>query len=112
MKYSFEGIGGWSATFTTDNAQEGQTVKLSGNGAVSACNAGENFCGVAEAVRNGYCGVQMSGLACVKYSGTAPTPGEVKLAADGQGGVSTASSGNSYLVVAVDEAAETCVIKL
>lgn len=112
MKHSYEGIGAWSATFTTENAGEGQVVKLSGSGAVAACSAGDAFCGVAEAVRGAYCGVQMGGLARVGYTGTAPTVGLNKLTADGNGGVCTAAAGAEYLVVAVDEAAGSCVIKL
>ena len=112
MKLSDEGIGAWSATFTTEDAAEGQVVKLSGSGAVSKCADGDGFCGVAGAVRGTVCGVQLGGLAEVPYSGTAPQAGTAVLAADGQGGVRTAESGRSYLVAAVDEAAGTCVIKL
>lgn len=112
MKHSYEGIGAWSATFTTADAKEGQVVKLSGSGAVAACSAGDAFCGVAEAVRGIYCGVQMGGLARVGYTGTAPTVGLNKLTADGEGGVCTADGGKEYLVVAVNSADSTCTIKL
>lgn len=112
MKISYEKIGAWNVTFATENAVEGQVVKVSADHTVAACSNGDAFCGVADAVRNGICGVQMGGMAEVAYSGTEPTPGTVKLTADGKGGVCTGSSGQSYLVVSVDAAKKTCVIKL
>lgn len=112
MNHSFERIGAWSATFATETAAEGQVVKMSDSGKVAACSAGDLFCGVAEAVRGGYCGVQLGGIAQVSYSGTAPAVGEVSLKADGTGGVCTAEGGRSCLVVAVDKTALTCMIKL
>ena len=113
MKLSYEGIGAWSATFTTADAVEGQVVKMSASGAVAKCSGGDGFCGVAGAVRGTVCGVQLGGLVEVSYSGdTAPAVGMAVLIADGSGGVCTAESGQSYLVVSVDEAAGKCVIKL
>ena len=113
MKRSYEGIGAWSATFTTEDAVEGQVVKMSGSGAVAKCSAGDAFCGVAGAAPGAVCGVQLGGL--VEVSSTrpaAPAVGMAVLTADGSGGVCTAGSGQSYLVVSVDEAAGKCVIKL
>lgn len=112
MNHSFERIGAWSATFATETAVEGQVVKMSGNGEVAACAAGEDFCGVADPVRNGHCGVQLGGIAQVSYTGDAPAVGEVMLAADGKGGVCAAESGKTYLVVAVNAVEGTCMIKL
>ena len=113
MKLSYEGIGAWSATFTTADAVEGQVVKMSGSGAVAKCSAGDAFCGVAGAVRGAVCGVQLGGLVEVSYTGSAaPAVGMAVLTADGSGGVCTAGSGQSYLVVSVDEATGKCVIKL
>ncbi len=112
MKFSYEKIGAWSATFATETAVEGQVVKMSADHTVAACSDNDVFCGVADVVRNGICGVQMSGMAEVCYSGSAPAVGNATLAADGKGGVCTASSGQTYLVVSVDTAKKTCVIKL
>ena len=50
---SYMGIGQWAATFSGD-VPEGQVAKISGSGAVSACAAGEAFCGVViSAARDG-----------------------------------------------------------
>ena len=112
MNVSYEGIGAWSATFETAYAREGQVVKLSAPRTVSLCTAGDAFCGVAGPVRGGVCGVQLGGLAEVSYTGTAPGVGSIILTADGSGGVCTAESGTAYWVLAVDESAGRCVIKL
>ena len=45
MKVSYEGIGQWAATFACTEAVEGEMVKISGSGEVSACAAGDGFCG-------------------------------------------------------------------
>ena len=92
MKVSYEGIGAWSATLETADAREGQVVKLSAPRTVSPCAAG--------------------GLAEVSYTGTAPGVGNIGLTADGSGGVCAAESGAEYWVLAVDESAGRCVIKL
>lgn len=112
MKVSYEGIGAWSATFETADAREGQVVKLSAPRTVSPCAAGDAFCGVAGPVRGGVCGVQLGGLAEVSYTGTAPGVGNIGLTADGSGGVCAAESGAEYGVLAVDDSAGRCVIKL
>ena len=44
----YGGIGRWAATFACEGqVEEGQVVKLSGSGTVSACAAGEKFGGTA-----------------------------------------------------------------
>ena len=73
MKYSFNGIGAVTATFGTATGADlepGTPVKMSSGGTVAACSSGDDFIGAV--------------LAC---SGTAPTPGYVKLTADANGGV-------------------------
>ena len=56
--------------------------------------------------------MQLGGVATVKYSGGAPAAGWTKLAADANGGVKTSESGTAYLVLDVDEAAETVAFVL
>jgi hypothetical protein len=114
MSISFEGIGQWAATFGCDgDVTEGQVVKISGNGAVSACASGDAFCGVAVSVGRdgGACSVVLGGLVTVPYTGTAPGLGWVKLAADGNGGVS-AGQGRERLAVDVDTAGQTVTFAL
>lgn len=115
MRVSYEGIGQWAATFACGGVREGQVVKVSESGTVSACEAGDRFCGVVLAVsRDGEaCTVALGGMVTAGYSGgTAPTAGWVDLAADGSGGVTVAEGGRSYLAVDVDSAAGTVTFVL
>ena len=116
MSISYEGIGEWCATFVCGAVSEGDIVKVSANGTVGKCTAGDGFCGVVRAVAHDgkACTVQLGGLASVKYSGTAPAVGYAELMADGSGGVSKPgeNQSSSYLVLSVDSAADKAVIKL
>ena len=118
MSISYQGIGQWCATFACSSMTEGKVVKIgSANGAVAACSAGDNFCGVVTSVAHdgSACSVQLGGFANVSYSGTAPSLGFNALVANAAGGVAVAGenqTGHSYLVVAVDTTAKTVTIKL
>ena len=107
MMVSFEGIGQWSATFACTDVQEGQVVKISGNGEVGKCADGDAFCGVVNTVgRDGAaCGVVLGGMVTVPYTGSAPALGWSGLAADGSGGVKADGAAGKVLVAAVDESA-------
>ena len=75
----------------------------SANGAV--------FSGVIAGVRDELVTVQYRGFVTLPYTGTAPAVGYANLAANGSGGVKTASGGRSLLVVSVDPTAATvCVL--
>ena len=117
MSISYQGIGEWCATFDCDAVSEGEIVKVSANGTVAKCTAGNGFCGVVRAIAHDgkACTVQLGGLAEVKYSDTAPAVGYAELVADDAGGVSKPGdnqSGRAYLVLSVDSAAGKAVIKL
>lgn len=115
MSISYEGIGAWCATFAGAELSEGAVVKASANGTVSACTAGDKFCGVVAAASRDKeaCSVQLAGLVKVKYSGsTAPEVGYCTFAADGQGGVCVNASGRSHLVVEKNTAESTVTIML
>ena len=117
MSISYEGIGEWCATFVCGAVSEGDIVKVSANGTVGKCTAGDGFCGVVAAMgRDGKaCSVQLGGLVRVPYSGETAPAVFSELVADGSGGVSKAGenqSGSSYLVLSVDSAAGKAVIKL
>ena len=117
MSISYQGIGEWCATCGCGAVKEGEIVKVSANGTVAKCTAGDGFCGVVRAIAHDgeACTVQLGGLAEVKYSGTAPAVGYAELVADGTGGVSKPGdnqSGSAYLVLSVDSAAGKAVIKL
>ena len=117
MSISYQGIGEWCATFGCGAVSEGEIVKVSANGTVAKCTAGNGFCGVVRAIAHDgkACTVQLGGLAEVKYSGTAPAVGYAELVANGTGGVSKPGdnqSGSAYLVLSVDSAAGKAIIKL
>ena len=109
MKVSYEGIGQWAATFACGQVSEGEMVKVSASGEVSACSDGDSFCGQVLSVGRdgGACAVALGGMVTASYTGTAPALGWSDLQADGSGGVKTASGGRSYLVADVDESGKT-----
>ena len=88
MSISYEGIGEWCATFVCGAVSEGDIVKVSANGTVGKCTAGDGFCGVVRAVAH-------DGKACTGVSKSGEN-----------------QSGSSYLVLSVDSAADKAVIKL
>ncbi len=107
MKVSFEGIGESVVTFynsAVSAATAGVTVKMSGNGEVSACEDGNRFFGYALACDTDFAAVQTAGYIELGYTGTAPAVGFVKLAANGAGGVKADEAGEEFLVVDVDTA--------
>ena len=114
MNISYDGIGELAATFRCSGVTEGHAVKLSASETVAECSAGDAFCGVAVSVSKGgdACAVQLRGMVTIPYTGTAPAAGSGILAANGSGGVKTAASGGSYLIVAADTTAKTVTILL
>lgn len=75
MKLSYEGIGQWAATFACDDLAEGELVKVSANGTVAACAAGDDFCGMVLSVGRGgdACAVALGGMVTAGY--TVPAEG-------------------------------------
>jgi hypothetical protein len=114
MKLSYEGIGQWAASFSCNQVSEGELVKISGNGTVASCAAGDAFCGMVLALsHDDACSVALGGMMTAGYSGTTvPATGWTILVSDGNGGVKTADSGRSYLVVDVDTTAKTVTFAL
>ena len=110
MNVSFEEIGRMAVTFARSGCEAGQVCKVSADGTVAPCAAGEKFCGIVEGVRGDYAAVQVEGFAEVAVSGSIGL-GYVNLCADGSGGVKT-GTGREYLVVSLDEAAHTAIIML
>lgn len=111
MSVSFDGVGQVCATFLSNDVTEGHMVKLTGNGTVGPCGAGDPFCGVALCAKDDACTVQVCGFVTVGYSGSAPGTGWTALCADGDGGVKTGGD-RQVPVVSVDEAAQTVTILL
>lgn len=114
MELSFNGFGEDAATFAAQtDVTAGAPVKMTANGTVGACAAGDSFCGVALNTRGGYAAVQLCGYAVLPYDGTAPAVGWQTLSAAAGGKLQTAATGGrQMLVVDVDTAAKTCGIIL
>lgn len=109
MEIGLKGYGENAATFAAEEGvQPNMPVKMSANGTVGACKAGEVPCGLVLSVRGGYGAVQLAGYVTLPYSGTAPAVGYAKISADGTGGVKLDEAGRTVLVTDVDTAAKTC----
>lgn len=109
MSISFGGIGEMCVTFMADESVvKGCPVKITANDTVAVCADGDRMVGIAvEAADDGYATVQLFGYVTMGYTGTAPSVGYTHLAANGNGGVKSASSGGEYLVLDVDTSAKT-----
>ena len=102
-KISFEDIGAVVATCQVEEGVAGgQAVKLTGNGKVGPCAAGDTFCGMALAPRSSVAGVQFKGFMTLPCSGEL-TVGWATLAADGNGGIKQSADGVAAQVVCVNE---------
>ncbi len=117
MNIAFDGIQEAVVTFEAESTVEpNQVVKISGNGTVSACSAGDPFCGLALSLRDGAAAVQIGGFMTVTCASGCPALGPVTLVADGSGGVKTAgtsdTTGISAQVVSTDTTNLTAVIYL
>ena len=93
-----------------DSLKKGDLVKISANSTAAPCALGNIPCGICINTDGKYACVQLGGYAKVKYSGTAPALGNAVVAADGNGGVKTATTGMSVLVVSVNTADTTAEI--
>ena len=108
-KVSFEEMGAVTVSFLCEEGvSEGQVVKVSADGTVGPCTAGEDFCGVARSPRCGGAAVQVKGFVPVKTTGKLPL-GWCSLAADGTGGVKKAESGGVRALVVQAEAERAVV---
>ena len=110
MKISFDGIGVQTVTFkTASGVTAGIPVKISANGTVAACTAGDAFVGVAGSVEDdGFAAVTLRGFVKLPYTGdTAPSLGWCWLAGNGSGGVFADDDGMPYLVVHLDTTNKT-----
>ena len=90
--------------------KKGDFVKISANNTVAACASGNEPCGLCLGTDGYYACVQLEGYMKVKYTGTAPALGSAVITADGNGGIKTAASGKTVLVVSVDTATATAEI--
>lgn len=109
MNTSLNGFNSQIATFSSSTASKGAVVSISGNMEVSKSAANAVFCGVCVEKRGGFASVQLSGYCKLSYSGTAPSVGFATLAADGNGGVKTVTTGGRTLLVTDVDADSTTI---
>ncbi|HHV31045.1 hypothetical protein [Caproiciproducens sp. LBM24188] len=113
MELSYNGFGESTATFAvTDGVTAEMPVKMTANGTVGACAAGDKFCGVALNTRGGYAAVQLSGYVRLPYTGTAPAIGYGNFSAAGENAIQIDAAGRELLVLDVDETGKTCGVIL
>ena len=109
MTTNFNGFNEKVLTFECDTEiSAGAPVKITANGKVAACSAGDRFVGICVNTRGGYACVQVEGYVSSAYTGTAPTVNVTKLVSDGNGGVKAdATNGGEVVAVCVDTTAKT-----
>lgn len=113
MKVSFGGYGESIVTFeAAEGVKAGAPVKITANGTVGPCAAGDRFCGVAVSVRDGIAAVQLSGYVTLPYSDTGLAVGYQKALAGADGKIKADAAGGEILVTDIDTAAATCGIIL
>ncbi|MCD7723310.1 MAG: hypothetical protein LUH82_05110 [Clostridiales bacterium] len=101
MNISFNGFENSVATFIADGATKGYPVALSDSNTV--VDADSEFIGVCVNTSGQLAGVQLRGYVEISYSGEAPAPGYSYLAADSNGGVMAADTGDvKRLIIKVD----------
>ena len=104
MNVSFAGFGENIATFETAAAiPAGTPVKMSANGTVAACAAGDAFIGIAVSQRGDFVGVQLKGYRNAAVTGSVPV-GWAQLVAGGVKAAGEDAAGVSVLVVSAGTA--------
>lgn len=97
---------GYGENLLTFKAAEGIKcdfpAQVTENDTVGNAADGVAFCGVVKSARAGIATVLMNGYAVLPYTGDAPSLGYGILAADGNGGVKTATKGRSVTVITVN----------
>lgn len=111
MSVSVKGFNQNAVTLVAvEGLKAGDLVKISANHTAAACASGNIPVGVCLSNDGKYACVQLTGWANVKYSSTAPALGSAVIAADGAGGIKTATTGRNVTVIAVNTADTTAEI--
>ncbi|MDP4119462.1 MAG: hypothetical protein Q8876_00175 [Bacillota bacterium] len=103
MNISFLGYGERIVTFSADSSLTcaGVPVKVTDNGTVSPSGDGDDICGIAVSVSNGYASVQLGGYVSVPMSGTVNVGYQNLCAAAGGKVKADATKGRKLLVLDV-----------
>ena len=100
MNVNFNGYGENVLTFIADSSltEPGGFVKMTADGTVGKCSAGDIFCGVCVGLRGGYAAVQLNGY--VKMPASAKIePGYKKLGVNSDGKIAVNTPGRELLVL-------------
>lgn len=110
MKVNFNGFDEKVLTFKADNTltDSGQWVKITSNGCVGKADANSALVGNVVNIRNGYCGVMVSGTVTAKKSGTIAL-GYSHLVYTANG-ITQNSAGREHLVLSVDDENVTFIL--
>lgn len=113
MENYLDGFGRKEVTFnSTNNVCKGKTVKLINSNYVDIAEVGDIFVGVCTSAYDDLASILIRGYTKVKFTGTAPECGYVKLSADTEGGVKVDANGRYVLVTDVDDNENICGIVL
>ncbi len=101
MNVNFNGYGENVLTFIADSSltEPGGFVKMTADGTVGKCSAGDIFCGVCVGLRGGYAVVQMSGYVTMPAASAKIPVGYIMLGVNDAGKVSVNTTGREVLVV-------------
>ena len=108
----FDGIGSMVITVKDGGVVLSEPCCFVGGKAMVKAEEAEAFQGICLWQRDGIAGVQVDGFVTLPYTGTAPAVGFDILAADGNGGVRTAASGKSRMIVDVDSVLKTVTFRI
>ena len=113
---NYEGLFEQCATFRCgENVREGSLVTVTENGTVGPASSTSQFCGIARAVRNGMCSVQLHGYAALSYMGAPPNHGYCSILANDDAQsliVMEGENARSILVLEVDGENFNCTVLL
>ena len=113
---NYEGLFAQYATFRCDeNVKEGSVVNVIGDGKVGLASMEKGFCGIAHAVRNGMCSVQLRGCATLSYLGAAPNYGYSPFLSNDDGQtmmIMQDAKARELLVLDIDPLNYTCTVLL
>lgn len=102
MAVTLKGFNEQVATFLAENVKKGDLVKITEENTVSACENGNEFCGICVNGAGSTVSVVLAGYVEIAFSGTGLDYGYQTVVADGTGGVKKASTGKKVLVTKLD----------
>jgi len=96
--------------YANETATVGAPVSMSESGCCTASADGDKFVGILVNSRGGIGAIQVTGYACLPYSGTDIALGINEIAADGEGKIKAFAGGRVVTVIGINTAAQTVEI--